>query len=260
MSRTNRPQLGDVYEVDTPSGVGYLQYTHEHKLMGSLVRVLPGVFSVPPTDLSELVSGPTRFVVFYPIGATIRDRARVRFVDHFDVPSHARPFPLMKWEKASQEDGKVGWTLWDGNKSQGTLPAQLSPDQALLPQVAIFNHNYLVERLATDWTWEHETAAVEASATEDSGSADSVDVAGAKKVRHLLYFRSESSAHKGATTITDRLRLPASVEARGDTWLVLVTGAPETVEDADAIARIAQQAGGEYDGWEAELSQMRKRG
>lgn len=36
-------RIGDIVEIKTPAGLGYLQYTHDAGTNGELVRVLPGL-------------------------------------------------------------------------------------------------------------------------------------------------------------------------------------------------------------------------
>jgi len=84
-----RPQIGDVIEVKTPNGRGYAQYTHEHRdppVMGSLLRVLPGLFSrAKPTEFfSALVEQEERFSVFLPSW-------HCAFAGHFSASLPTRP-------------------------------------------------------------------------------------------------------------------------------------------------------------------------
>src|SRR5215469_6337718 len=37
-----KPEIGDIYEIKTSAGLAYVQYTHDERDMGELVRVLPG--------------------------------------------------------------------------------------------------------------------------------------------------------------------------------------------------------------------------
>ena len=62
-----RPRLGDVIEIETPKGLAYAQYTHEHRdppRYGSLLRILPGIYSQRPSDFAALVAEEERFSVF----------------------------------------------------------------------------------------------------------------------------------------------------------------------------------------------------
>jgi hypothetical protein len=71
-TKRKRPQIGDVIEIETPAGLGYAQYTHEHReppRFGSLLRVLPGIFAERPSDFKPLLVQDERFSIFFPLGA-----------------------------------------------------------------------------------------------------------------------------------------------------------------------------------------------
>jgi hypothetical protein len=146
---------GDVFEIRTDKGLAYVQYTHDHKDLGPLVRVLPGMFSSRPDNLKGLVVGPTRFVVFYPIVDAAR-RSLAQLIGSFPIPNHADAFPLMKWVKPKL-DGTLEWSLWDGRTHVRDGIRSLSHEEMDLPDVTIFNHDYLLERLVSDWSWRQET-------------------------------------------------------------------------------------------------------
>src|SRR5882724_12682696 len=93
-----RPQLGDVIEIETPKGLAYAQYTHEHRQpprYGSLLRVLPGTYAERPPDFADLVAQEERFSVFFPLGSALTRRI-VRIVANEDIPETKKPFPIFR--------------------------------------------------------------------------------------------------------------------------------------------------------------------
>lgn len=54
--RTVHFELGDVFEVATAKGLGYVQVTHAYEDMGHVVRIVPGLFAERPADLAPVVA------------------------------------------------------------------------------------------------------------------------------------------------------------------------------------------------------------
>ncbi len=135
-------------EIDTPDGLAYAQYTHEHRdppRFGSLLRVVPGVYSERPTDFASLVEQEERFSVFFPLGAAL-NRGIFRIVANVAVPKTKRAFPVFG---SLSDDGKFWW-MWDGKREwKARSPRQRRP-RAL---DEIWNDTLLVERIAdANWT------------------------------------------------------------------------------------------------------------
>src|SRR5258708_17996155 len=104
-----RAQMGDVLEIDTPIGLAYFQYTHQHAMFGGLIRVLLGTYRERPSNFAELVRGPDQFRIFLPVRASA-SRGFIRIVSNEEIPPYALPFPLFK-------SGRPGnWWLWDGER------------------------------------------------------------------------------------------------------------------------------------------------
>ena len=147
-------KIGDVVEIATPNGFAYAQMTHRNRLFGALIRALPGLFPRRPSNLSELVAGPSAFQVFYPLGAALT-RKIVTLVERMDVPEHARPFPLFRSGTPDPITKQVkNWWFWDGEESwpMGSLTAE----QRKMPIRMVVNHEALVTMLASGWTAERD--------------------------------------------------------------------------------------------------------
>lgn len=85
-----KAKIGDICEIATPAGLAYVQYTHDGRGMGQLVRVLPGLFSTRPTDFAELSQQKERYFAFYTLSYALRDH-QVEVVSHRQYQSgHSR--------------------------------------------------------------------------------------------------------------------------------------------------------------------------
>jgi ribosomal protein L34E len=145
-SERTRPQVGDVIEVETPGGLAYAQYTHEHRdppRYGSLLRVLPGLYETRPAAFARLVEEEERFWVFFPVGAATR-RQIVRIVANETVAEAKRPFPVFRARNA------VGgpWWMWDGKREWRARPGDTWTPRALSE---VWNDTLLIKRIATGW-------------------------------------------------------------------------------------------------------------
>src|SRR5579884_3017800 len=105
-TRRRRPRIGDILEVRTYKGLAYAQYTHWHREYGYLVRVLPGICDVRPTDLAALVQQPGGFFTFLFLNQALRGDI-VRIVAHGAVPEHSKAFPLFKAGVKDPTTGRV---------------------------------------------------------------------------------------------------------------------------------------------------------
>jgi hypothetical protein len=151
MSKSSRPKIGDIVEIGTPSGYAYAQYSHHHyqpPTFGALLRVLPGLYQQRPQLLGELVQGPERFFVFFPLGAAVR-RGIVSIVGHADIPERIKSFPLFRDGIVDPATGRVEkWWLWDGQREWQV--GELTPDQQQLPMRQIVNDTFLIEKILGD--------------------------------------------------------------------------------------------------------------
>lgn len=152
--KRGKAEVGEVFALPTPKGLGLLQMTQRHELLGPLVRVLPGLHATPPADLDRLIAGPERFVTFVPVDAGAR-RGDLQPLGVYPVPPAARSFPTMKWVQVSGE-GKVSWLLWNGDMRRQDKPivAELTAEQMDLPEPSTWSLDLLVERVSDQsWSW-----------------------------------------------------------------------------------------------------------
>jgi len=162
------------------------------------------------------------------------------------------------------------------------VKSTLSEEERRLPIAAIWNHEFLVQRVSEGWRPEMEGGpseglrpALEGGQSEDGrpepegaisddraalGALLSVTSAGALHVvLHYLYFPEEDAAAAAAAELRSfRFETEERLGADGTNWLVLARHEVVPSEETIAAARrtmegVARRHRGEYDGWEAEV-------
>jgi hypothetical protein len=145
-----KPKFGDVYEIVTPDGLAYMQYTHESPRFGSLIRVLPDVFETRPDDLEALASRKERFNAFFPLEAASK-QGIAELAGTAPVPEEAREFPTFRSGRRNPDTGEFGtWWLWDGEDEWRV--DELTDEQRDLSPRGIVNDTRLIERIVGGWT------------------------------------------------------------------------------------------------------------
>src|SRR5206468_4941726 len=267
---TTKPVIGDICEIKTPRGLGYVQYTHDGKHRGDLVRVLPGLFSIRPTDFAELAKQRELYFIFYTLKYALRD-GQAEIVSHQPVPHWAQPFPLMRWPSAHDRKGRtVAWKLFSAStgltldEHQRTpVIRKLTPEQEKLSMLELWPHPVMVRELAREWTPERaEELRQQDIAEAEDAKAMSPNDSSEQPMTHYFYFPENSNAQKAAQRLRNR---GFSVEVRrgadGKHLLVLASGAPpkteQTADHRDEMEAIAEELEGEYDGWELSVEPSR---
>ena len=144
-----RPQIGDVLEVRTPSGLAYAHYTHMHDRYGALLRVMPGVYLSRPIDFAACVSSTPQFMTFFPVGAA-SNRRLMSVVAHEAIPHSARSFPTFR----TRATKNGAWWLWDG-ENEWHIGA-LRPGMEQFPIRGVWNDTLLIKRIVEGWRHEHD--------------------------------------------------------------------------------------------------------
>lgn len=147
-------KVGDVFEIKTAIGHAYFQFVKKIPPMGSLIRVLPGTYSEPIDDLSDLIQMKTNFWIFFPIAAAVKNGV-VRKVERYDVPPHSKETPIFRTGLVNPESKRVDvWWFWDGEKEWkvGTITEK----QRELPIRGTWNDTMLIERIEKGWRPEND--------------------------------------------------------------------------------------------------------
>jgi hypothetical protein len=142
MSR--RPREGDVLEAKAPEGFFYVQYLGKHPSYGGAVLVCPRKFS--NRCLPTAMDFRDGYAIFYP-ASTAFSRGLMGIVGHLP----AGPVPVrLRRAGARSADGKVKtWIVEDA--SGVVVKEKLSAEERLLPIAAIWNHEFLIQRVTEGW-------------------------------------------------------------------------------------------------------------
>ena len=144
-------KIGDVYEISTPKGNVYLHYVHNDKTIGSLIRVLPGLYTDGLVDLCKLAASKERFMVFFPLSAAFH-RKIVKYAGHCDIQGFVKPAYMRT--KNNVRGAFLGWYIIDTTTWHHQLVKELTPEQKQLSPWGCWNDTLLIERLEQDWTLE----------------------------------------------------------------------------------------------------------
>jgi hypothetical protein len=149
-----RLKIGDIIEIKTEKGLVYAQYTHNNKLMGTLIRVFQKFYPDRPRSFNEIVNGDIRFVTFFPLKEAVK-RNIVEIIDNCNIPDKAKKFPIFKNGVINSLTGKVDtWWLWDGEKDWKV--GKLNSEQQSYPIQEIWNDTLLIERIVSEWRQEND--------------------------------------------------------------------------------------------------------
>jgi regulator of ribonuclease activity B len=263
----NKARIGNIYEIRTRDGLAYVQYTHDGKHLGDLVRILPGVHSVRPSSLAELAQQKELFYIFTALNQAITKK-EIELVGNESVPEWAIPFPIMRKAGGRARDGRVSsWFIGQGmqlntlQEMQRALHVrELTAEQRELSLVQIWPVSTICREIERGWRPERadELERQERESAEGDRKAQQLEGRMSNRfIDHYFYFESELNA----TAAGDRLREKGwSVEQkRGadmDNWLVLAKQ-PVPVNDISEIRAelegLAEEFEGEYDGWGSSL-------
>ena len=106
-----KASIGDIVEISTPAGLGYVQYTHDADTNGELVRVLPGLYTDRPSDFAALARQKELYFVFYIMNYALR-AGQAEVVSNQPVPEWAKAHPMMR-HAASWDDFRrvIRWRI-----------------------------------------------------------------------------------------------------------------------------------------------------
>jgi Regulator of ribonuclease activity B len=259
-TRRKRARPGDVLEVRTPRGLAYVHYSARDPEYGDAIRVLPGFFTTRPADFTVLVSSPEAYFTFYPVGAAV-SQGLVEVAARIPVPpGQGLPTVYRRAGARRPEGGVLAWIICEGKKE--TLVWELSEEQRYLPIARVWMHDTLISYLTEEWRPEHDMGLPRSSrsASTPPEAPKPSDDSTPRRVRHFLYFPSA----KVSKAVADQLSTQGyTVERRksddGKNWLVLaghtVNLEAQNLDSArEALARLAQEHSGEYDGHEVEVT------
>jgi len=146
----DRFEPGDIIEIETLSGLAYVQVTHRHASYPEVVRALPGLHAERPHDLDALARQETRFVAMTPLAEAVAGKAiTARKVGTAAIPEADRRFPTFKMAIAGKIDGTRGgvayWWFWDGDTLR--YDAEPGPEVEAMPLREVVPPEALAARL-----------------------------------------------------------------------------------------------------------------
>ncbi len=267
-----KASIGDIVEIRTPAGLGYVQYTHAAGTDGELVRVLPGLYTKRPSDFAALARQKELYFVFYIMNHALR-AGQAEVVSNQSVPEWAKVHPMMRHAAAFDDFRRViRWRIISAasrltlEELQRTpLLAELTPEQKKLSIHEIWPHAAMVKELARGWTPEcAEELRLKDVVERAKNKINQVQVDESKEkgMRHFLYFTKKKDAEGAAELIRSRgFSVEVSKNASEENWLAkATTAAPTNGEQMDELRDVmeglAAQFGGDYDGWEAPLESL----
>jgi hypothetical protein len=214
--------------------------------------------------VASLVQQKELYFVFYILGDAMR-KGQVQFVSNEPVPEWAKSFPIMRhrgvWDNS--------WFIGDGSKefSPTEIPKmlkvkELTPEQRKLSiSSSLYPHPAMVKELARGWTPEREEEFRRLDTLEAQARQKGEQNLGQSKpesLDHYLYFSKKSDAHKAAVRLREKgWTVEVRKGADDENWLTLAKQPAPIEEDIEEIRgeleRLADDLGGEYDGWGAAI-------
>lgn len=138
---------GDVIEIEVSNCKAYAQVTHKHPSYPPVVRALEGLHADRPSDIQEIVGGPTSFIAMIPLGsALLRAGARYEVLGAADIPEDQRAFPTFRMPIHDKHGEIVYWWFWDGRGL--SYAADLDAVQEKMPLREVMTGEQFLERLS----------------------------------------------------------------------------------------------------------------
>lgn len=268
-SRKPKYKIGDIFEIKTPVGLAYAQYTHDGEHMGQLVRVLPGTYSSRPLDFLSFAQQHELYFIFYTLKYALRAR-QVEIVSNQPVPEWAKEFPIMRKRGGMMDpEGRtMNWTIGNGLRLytiadlQGALHVrELTPEQKKMSIACLVSHPGLVDSIAKGWTPERDEELTLAARRQEKERERQQPPRGSEQsssIEHFLYFPKKSQAEKAAERLkTKGWSVAVRMGADGEDWLTLAKQPAPIEHDIESVRDelecLADELGGEYDGWGANV-------
>ena len=146
-----RTKIGDVFEIDTPKGKGYFQYVYSDKKMGELIRILPGLYSHTPEEMSSITAEKEMYFVHFPLNAAYK-QGIVRLVGNFALPEELEIPRKMRDDFVDRNGNRICWHIVDYETWKRESVKELTDEQKRLSQWGIWNDTLLIQRMAEGWT------------------------------------------------------------------------------------------------------------
>jgi hypothetical protein len=138
-----RVKVGDVIEVATKRGLAYVQLTHRGRLIGDVVRVLPGFLAERPKSFHSIVQQNSELQLQTAMVIWVH-RGNFVVVANEPVPESAKTLPLFKqFERWGKPPINAKWSIVDIEQNilvekfdSEDLPAKYRD----LPNLGVYGH------------------------------------------------------------------------------------------------------------------------
>ena len=150
-----RMKIGDVFEIETPKGMGYFQYVYRNSETGfPLTRILPGLYSEEPENMADLVAQKELFLIHFMVNAALYHKL-IRKIGNYEIPTGLE-LPPKYVRRTEWVRGKFNcWHIVDYETLYvKAVVRELDEEQKKLSPSGMWNYNLLVARLAEGWTLE----------------------------------------------------------------------------------------------------------
>lgn len=137
---------GDIIEITTDSGLGYVHLTHEHHSYPPAVRILKGILPERPADLAAHVARAPRTVAMIPLEQAL-DRLGLphQRVGTLALSPTELAFPTFRMPIRDKQGEIVYWWFWDGHGL--SYAVDLDDDQQGLPLREVISASRLLDAL-----------------------------------------------------------------------------------------------------------------
>ncbi len=146
-------KIGTIFEIETPKGFAYAQYTHRDEERGYLIRVMRGLYETKQSDLVMLANKPTLFsTLIGSLQTAVRAKSFIR-MGHQPVPHFAEKLPIFKIGYGHPQTGKIDtWTFVEGEKSWRKKAEELTDEEKDYPLCCYKSFDWLQEDIVKQWT------------------------------------------------------------------------------------------------------------
>lgn len=140
-------KLGDIFEIETKKGKGYIQYVQDQEAEGSLVKVFNRLFPQTPENIKDILSVKD----FYYIGFILKDAYQMKIVKLIGHASLPWFYCAPRYFRTKNIFG-TGWNIVDSKTEKRKVIEQLTEKQKKLSPFGIINDTILIERLEEGWS------------------------------------------------------------------------------------------------------------
>lgn len=143
-TRRARAKAGDVLQLRDNDRFGYLHYIGKHPKYGDTVIVSPRFKEQQTVIDNEYFSDG--YVTFYPVAAALSE-GLVEVIANISPPG----LPARLRRPGAMTGNRVDtWVIEDG--AHQIVRTKLSEEELRLPLAGIWNHEFLIQRIAMGWT------------------------------------------------------------------------------------------------------------